>query len=142
MAAPHGRIVLSQGSLFGESSLKPTDRYFLAIFPPQDVAERIAALGNKLKRDLGLTGRVQAVERLHITTHHLGEYVGKRPDIVTKASDAARALKLAPFDVTFDYAASFGGRPRNNPFVMRGTEGVAGVEAFQRAMGEELKKTG
>jgi 2'-5' RNA ligase len=133
---------LSQGSLFGEPSSKPTDRYFLAIFPPAEIGDQLAALGTKLRGDLGLKGRVQATSRLHITTHHLGDYTEERPDIVARASEAAARLSVKPFDVTFTSAASFSGRPGNKPFVLRGTDGVKEVEAFQAALNEELKKSG
>lgn len=121
---------------------QPTDRLFFAIFPGATAAARIAQLAQHLRGEHGLKGRPLATERFHITLHHLGDYVGLPQSVVAAAGDAAAAVVMSPFEVAFDRAGSFSGRPRNRPFVLRAGDGVAALRAFQQTLGEAMKKTG
>ncbi len=133
----------AQSSLPGFDAAPPaTDRLFFAIFPDADAAERIARLAQQLRDEHDLTGRPLALDRFHVTLHHLGDYVGLRPDVVAMAGAAAAAVSMPPFDVVFDCAASFSSTPRNRPFVLRGGEGLAALTAFQQALGMAMKRTG
>ncbi len=49
---------------------------------------------------------------------------------------------MPAFEVAFDGAESFFGRPRNRPFVLRDGDGVAALEAFQQALGGAMKNAG
>lgn len=120
----------------------PTDRLFFAIFPDMDAAERIAQLAWHLRNEHGLKGKPFATERFHVTLHHLGDYVGLPHGDVGRAVDAAAAVVMPPFEVTFDRTASFLGRPRNRPFVLRGGDGLAALMAFQQVLSTQLKKIG
>ena len=133
----------AQSSLPGfDAAPTATDRLFFAIFPDADSAERIARLAQKLRGEHDLKGRPLALDRFHVTLHHLGDYVGVRPDIVDMAGTAAAAVSMPPFDLVFDCAASFSSTPRNRPFVLRGGDGLATLMAFQQALGMTMKKTG
>ncbi|MDR3451342.1 MAG: RNA 2',3'-cyclic phosphodiesterase [Rhodoferax sp.] len=125
-----------------DAAPRPTDRLFFAIFPDADAAARIAQLAQHLRDEQGLKGRPLAPERFHITLHHLGDYVGLPQGIVAAASDAAATVAMPPFEVAFDRAESFFGRPRNRPFVLRAGDGVAALRVFQQTLGEAMKKTG
>lgn len=125
-----------------EAAPQPTDRLFFAIFPDGDAAARIAKLAQRLCIEHGLKGRSLATERFHVTLHHLGDYVGLPQDLVATAGEAARAVMMPPFEIAFDRAVSFLGRPYRRPFVLCGGEGVAALTAFQRALGTALKKAG
>ncbi len=116
----------------------PTDRLMFLLYPDPATAERIAAEARRLKEALGLRGQPLLTDRFHITLHHLGDYVGLPNDIVAKGKDAGAALKAAPFEVAFDQAVSFANRPGNNPFTLQGGEGVQGLIAFQKALGEAM----
>jgi 2'-5' RNA ligase len=118
-----------------------TDRLFFAIFPDPATATRIAQATTATLRSPQLSGRPLAPERFHITLHHLGDHAGVRRDIVAMASEAAEAITTAPFEVTFDRAASFhnGG---NNPFVLQGGEGLEALKAFQRDLGLAMARAG
>ncbi|MGC1174635.1 2'-5' RNA ligase family protein [Polaromonas sp.] len=118
-----------------------TDRLFFAIFPDAGAAAQIARLAQQLREEHGLRGKPLKTERLHVTLHHLGDYAGLPQDLVEVACAAAASLAAAPFDVTFDRAASFSTAPRNRPFVLRGGDGVASLIAFQQTLGDALKKT-
>ncbi len=132
-----------QTSLPGfEDDAKPTDRLFFALFPDADAAERIAQCARQLRTDHNLRGTPLQTGRFHITLHHLGDYAGLRQGVIDMAGKAAAAVKASPLTVTFDRAVSFSSSPRNRPFVLRGDAGLAGLMAFQQALGLEMTKAG
>lgn len=132
-----------QLSLTGfDAAPRPTDRLFFAIFPDIAAAARIAQLAQRLRSEHELKGRPLAMERFHVTLHHLGDHAGLPQDVVAAAGEAASAVAMPSFEVVFDRAMSFSGRPRNRPFVLRGGEGVAALAAFQQALGLAMKKAG
>lgn len=127
-----------QDEMFGTASTHPTDRFFFALFPDADTAARMRAQAERLKAEHGLRGALIDTGRLHLTLHHLGDFVAFRDDIVRRASQAAASLRCAPFPLSFDRVASFSGRPGNRPLVLRGDEGLQAVIDFQRQLGEAL----
>jgi RNA 2',3'-cyclic 3'-phosphodiesterase len=130
--------------LFGAiPPLKPTDRLFFALFPSDEAIPQIVKTSHQLRDQHGLTGKSLSNDRLHVTLHHVGDYAGGLPHGLVEAAQKAAevvAAKIAmpAFDVTFDRAMSFAGRPRNRPFVLRGNErqdgGLAALMAFQKTM--------
>jgi 2'-5' RNA ligase len=127
---------------FAGMSGEPTDRLFLATFPPEAAVRDIAALQARLKAELKLRGKPLLADRLHITLCHLGDYAGLNRDVAASAERAMAGKSFAPFDVTFDRVASFANRARNKPFVLQGGEGVAATVAFQKQLHEGLKANG
>lgn len=125
-----------------EATPRVTDRLFFAIMPDADAAARIARLAQQMRVEHRLSGKPVAPERFHITLHHLGDYAGLPPNIVTAASEAAATVAMPAFDVALDRVASFSGRPRNRPFVLLGGDGVAALKAFQQALGTAMQKAG
>jgi 2'-5' RNA ligase len=132
--------VTDQLNFFGEAT--PTDRLFFGVFPPEDVAEGLDVLARDLREKNGLKGKAHAKGRFHVTLHHLGDWAGLPKDVLNGARQAAAAVRFAPFEVTFDRAASFEGRPKNRPFVLQGGEGVAAIKAMRQALSTELAKAG
>jgi len=120
----------------------PTDRLFYAIFPDANTAAQIAQLAQRLRVEHALSGKPLATERFHITLHHLGDYVGLPQDVVTAATRAGEMVTTSSFDVAFDRAMSFSGRPDKRPFVLRGGEGLASLIAFQNTLGQAMQKVG
>lgn len=116
----------------------PTDRLMFLLYPDPGAAEEIAQEARRLREALGLRGQPLLTDRFHVTLHHLGDYVGLPGDMVAKGKVAGGALAHAPFEVSFDRAASFANRPGNNPFTLQGGEGVQPLIAFQRALGEKM----
>ena len=116
----------------------PTDRLMFLIYPDAATAERIAGEAVRLKTALGLGGGVLQAERLHITLHHLGDYVGLPRDIVGKGGFAGDAVTAAPFEVVFDRAVSFANRPGNNPFTLQGGAELQSLIGFQKTLGEKM----
>ena len=132
-----------QLSLAGfEAARKPTDRLFFAIYPSADAATRIAQLAERLRGAHGLKGRPLPTERFHVTLHHLGDYPGLPQDVVAAADAAASGLAAPPFEVVFNRAGSFSGKPGNRPLVLRGGDGVIALAAFQQALGAAMKNAG
>lgn len=116
----------------------PTDRLMFLLYPDAPTAARIADEAGRLKERLGLRGALLQTERLHVTLHHLGDYVGLPQDIVAKGALAGDALCASPFEVIFDRTLSFANRPGNNPFTLQGGQGLAALIAFQKALGEKM----
>jgi 2'-5' RNA ligase len=121
----------------GSVGAKPTDSLFFAVYPDPVTAARIAGLAQRLRDELGLTGRPFPVSRLHVTLHHLGKHAGLPEALVGAASAAAATLRRAPFEVVFDRVASFP-RKAHLPFVLRGGSGAPGLAMLQQALGAAL----
>jgi 2'-5' RNA ligase len=116
---------------------QPTDRLFFALFPSDEAISQIVKTSQQLRDEHGLTGKSLSNDRLHVTLHHVGDYAGGLPNgLVEAAQDVASKIVMPAFEVTFDRAMSFAGRPRNRPFVLRGNErqdgGLAVLMAFQK----------
>lgn len=132
----------AQISLDGfEAPASLTDRLFFALFPEANAADQIARVASGLRSQHGLKAQPLQTERFHVTLHHLGDYAGLRADIVSAAEEAASRVEAPPFDVTFDRAMTFAGRPNKRPFVLRGDEGLLSLCALQQQLGAALKKT-
>lgn len=126
---------------FVDSGL-PTDSLFFAIYPDAAAAAQIAAIGAGLRDAHRLRGRLFEPERLHLTLFHLGSYAGLPPDVIAAAKNAAAEVRSAPFDLMFDAAESFRGRPRNRPFVLRSGEALTALMDFQHRLGNALCRHG
>lgn len=122
--------------------MRATDRLFFAIFPPASTTAQVYALQQDLRIRHGLWGRALAMDRLHVTLCHLGDYVGCPDAVVARAREAAAQVKTPAIDITFDRALSFAGRERNRPFVLRSSEGAPEVQAFQRELGSAMSLSG
>ncbi|MCO5398832.1 RNA 2',3'-cyclic phosphodiesterase [Ralstonia soli] len=121
----------------------PAHRVFLAIKPDADTAARIAQRVEQLRPVVGFKGKALRPERLHVTLHHLGDFVQPPPeDLIARTRQAAAGLALPPFDVAFDQVVSFHGRRDHRPFVLLGGEGVAELMTFQAVLGEALQHAG
>lgn len=125
-----------------DAPARPADGLFLAVFPDAGVAERIVALARCLRDTHALRGRVLAPGRLHVSLHYLGGYAGLPQGVATAAIEALADLVMPPFDVLFDRAASFRGRPGNHPYVPQGGDGVAGLLALHGQLGMALQRVG
>jgi 2'-5' RNA ligase len=131
-----------QASLFGEPEAHPTDRLLLALYPDAKAAARMVDMAQRLKAAHGLTGKLIATERLHVTLIHIGDFFGLPKGVVTAAGEAAGKISIPPFEIAFDRAASFSGQPGNQPFVLRMGQGRDGLMAFQRGLCVEMIKAG
>lgn len=132
-----------QFSLDGfDAPAEPTDRLFFALLPDQAATDRVAALTQQLRDDHGLAAKPIPAERLHVTLHHLGDYLGLPGHIVAAASNAAEGLALPSFTLAFDHVATFSGKPGRLPLVLRGGDGLDAVTHFQASLDLALRKAG
>lgn len=116
------------------------DGLFFALFPDEDAAARLARTAQQLCIRHRLDARAFAPDQFHVSLLGLGAYAGLPPALVGGAFDAAAAIGAAPFDVTFDRAVSFLGRPR--PLVLCSEDDIPELIAFQRALGHAVEKCG
>jgi 2'-5' RNA ligase len=112
---------------------------FLAVCPDAEAAACIYRAANILKRANELGGALVRRERLHVTLFFLGEPCER---IVRMAHDAGSAMRMPPFEVSFDRTASFRGQPGNHPFVLRGDGGLRGLMSFRQKLGASLTRNG
>lgn len=132
-----------QPSLDGfDAPAAPTDRLFFALYPAPEVAARTDALRRALQARHGLSGKPVHEERLHVTLSHLGDFAGLPTRLVDDAVKAAQALVQPGFDIAFDRASSFRGRPGSLPMILLGGQGVDAVKAFQARLDLALRTAG
>lgn len=124
-----------------DAPVEPTDRLFFALFPPPDVAQRIAA--DWQQRALGLRGRVVEADRLHVTLMHLGDHPGLPPGLEADARRAASALAdQRVFEVCFDQIENFSQGPARQLQVLSTSDGAGALRAFQAALVMALQRAG
>ncbi|MFC0126714.1 2'-5' RNA ligase family protein [Ralstonia solanacearum] len=120
----------------------PAHRLFLAVKPDADAAGRIAQRVELLRSEVGFKAKPLRMERLHITLHHLGDFVELPDTLVAHACEAVASVALPPFEVTFDQVVSLHGRRDHWPFVLTGGAGLHALIDFQHALGGALERAG
>lgn len=135
---------VSQTSFGGFAAQPQTDRLFFAVYPDAQAAQRIIELANSVRTAHGMRGNPLRADRVHVTLHHLGDHAGLPESLVAAASEVASKMVMPLFDVAFDCVASFPGRARKRPCVLRSGEGQANAPllAFQAELGERLRAAG
>ena len=126
----------------GMSAPRLTDGLFFALFPDAAAAARIGGLTRRLRDAHALSAAPHAADRLHVSLHGIGEYPAFPKEIAAGAIAAAASVALPPFEIAFDRALSFSGKPGRLPLVLRSHDGFAGVMALQQALGAALAKAG
>ncbi|GAB2873572.1 2'-5' RNA ligase family protein [Paraburkholderia jirisanensis] len=117
----------------------PTDGLFFAIFPDVQTASHIGETAQRICGKHGIAVAPLALERYHVTLHHLGNYAGGLPQaLVARAIRAAATIDARQFAVAFDRAENFRGRP----LVLRADEGVLALMAFRHSLGAALERVG
>lgn len=126
----------------GVDGERSVDRLFLALSPPADTAAWVFCIGEQLRRDLGLHGKLIAPPRLHVSLHALGHSVCGPRDLVAAANEAASSIQMPQFDVVFDRVMSFDCKRRDQPFVLRASHDLAALVDFHRALGAAMMRVG
>ena len=121
----------AQSCCFGFTA-PPTDGLFFALFPDSHAAERLATLAAQQCIRHRLTGRPLAAARFHVSLLGFGVHARLPGALVAAAKTAAAGVTSPPFEVTFDRAMSFMGRPRPRVVCSRSTALIA----FQRAVAQ------
>ena len=132
-----------QLSLMGfDATPRPTDGVFFAVRPDLEDSRCIVQCAWHLRDELGLKAEPFAMERLHVSLFHLGDYADPPRSIVTAACEAGATVAMPPFDVAFNRAMSFSGRPGSLPFVLCGDDGVAGLMMLHQRLGTAMRNAG
>jgi RNA 2',3'-cyclic 3'-phosphodiesterase len=118
------------------------NRLFLAIVPDPDTAARIYQRAEIIRRARKLEGNPIRPEHLHATLFFLGEWDALPGHIVARAVEAAAAIKMPPFRVSFDRTGSFSGGSNIHPFVLVGDTGVERLKKFRQMLGVSMMRNG
>jgi 2'-5' RNA ligase len=122
-------------SQFGRHARPATDRLFWAALPDSETAAKVADFARRRRRELGLTGRPLDARHLHVTLCHVADALGPPPsELVEIVSRRAANVVMPPFRVVFDRVMSF----RNGALVLRGGDGVIGLEILQQRLSDVL----
>jgi 2'-5' RNA ligase len=127
----------AEASCFGFTAPR-TDGLFFALFPDARTAGQLETVAAQQCIRHRLTGRPLAADRFHVSLIGFGGHAGLPRDVVAAAMQAAATIALPPFDVTFECAVSFLGRPR--PRVLCGDN--PDLIAFRRALGRAVERAG
>jgi 2'-5' RNA ligase len=87
---------------------------FFALLPEPEVADRIEALGARLRTRYGLSGRLIPARRLHVAALPIADYAALLEYDVSAAMEAAQSVAAKPFDIGFNRLRSLeedGGQP-------------------------------
>ncbi|MHB8267566.1 2'-5' RNA ligase family protein [Bradyrhizobium sp.] len=118
------------------------DRLFLAVVPDSDTAARIYQRAGVIRRARKIEGALIRPEHLHATLFFLGERGALPEQIITRVVHAAAAVKMPPFEVSFDRTMSFSEGSYNHPFVLVGDPGVERLKKFRQMLGVSIMRNG
>jgi len=119
-----------------------SENLFFAVFPDAETAKAIVAASAALRERHGLSGKISAVQRLHVTIAFLGGYPSLPESLVTFVSTAARKVRHPAFAVSLDQAISFNARPGQQPLVLVGDEDEQGLRSLRRSLSNAFVETG
>ncbi len=77
------------------------ERLFFCLFPDPATAARVVRFREGFTSERRLAGSRLEAERLHVSLHHVGDYVRLKSKHVYAAQLAGRAVAMPPFDVEF-----------------------------------------
>lgn len=117
---------------------------FFAHFPESDAAVRAYSVAQGLCRKYGLLRQPLAADRLHVSLAGFGEFPRVPPKLVRLLSDAASAVAVNAFDVSFDRVMTFGNRSdgRKRPTVLLCRDGSAELIDLQKCLNAALAGVG
>ncbi len=97
-------VDLSQQPSFGGIfDSQPRHRLFFGIWPNANAAENLTRLIARLRHDRIRLGRPVDINRLHLTLHHLGDFVDQiPPSLLPTVRAAAATVRIQPFEIVFD----------------------------------------
>ncbi|MFI0846457.1 2'-5' RNA ligase family protein [Mesorhizobium sp. IMUNJ 23232] len=127
----------------GRPRPKYPERLFIGVFPGHETARAIDQFSRKFSRELGLTGSLLKVLRLHTSIAHVSDRKHLRSADAFAAELAANAVDIPPFELTFSRMGSFRGvpkrgRPLLHPLVLVADEGP--VQKLYDVLGTNLRK--
>jgi 2'-5' RNA ligase len=117
-------------------------RLFLGAVPDADARAKIDRLSRILKRSHRFDGASIKPECLHVSLLGLGRLGLGSPseDLVRTGHEAAAAVRMARFDVTFDRTVSFRGKSGQLPFVLIAGDGWSALQSLRQQLVEALRR--
>lgn len=135
-------LMSGQASFEGfDPPARPRDRLFFAFMPDHEAALRTQTTADHLRGAHQLKGKPLGVDRFHVSLFHVGDYAGLPEPVVAQASRVADGITAAPFEMAFDRAVTFSGKPGHLPFVLLGRE-PAPLMAFHAALERQMRQAG
>jgi 2'-5' RNA ligase len=120
---------------FGQHARSATDRLFWAALPDPETASKVADFAGRQRLESGLTGRSVDAGHLHVTLYHIADVAGPPPSgLIEIMTQRAANVVMPPFRVVFDRVMSF----RNGALVLRGDDGLIGLEILQQRLSDVL----
>jgi 2'-5' RNA ligase len=118
------------------------ERLFFCLFPDPATAARVVRFREGFTSERRLAGSRLEAERLHVSLHHVGDYVRLKSKHVYAAQLAGRAVAMPPFDVEFRMAKSFEAAPgrTGRPLVLMGEGG--GLFQLRKTLGDAMGARG
>jgi len=125
---------------------KPRGKFglYLLVFPDAQAAVRIETLAHHCRSEYCLQGEPRPRSILHVSLLNLGLYDDlKSPKFAAlEASDAAEQVRATPFTVAFNYVQSFSHPDGRYPLVLRGDDGIVGLEKLYQCLGTCMRMVG
>jgi 2'-5' RNA ligase len=125
-----------------EATLPADDGVFFAIFPDLAAAMDIERLAEDQRSKHGVKRKSLKKDRFHASLHGFGAFDGLPQNIVAAAQEAAANVDVPPFQVAFNYVASFSRGRHLRPLVLRGDDGLVGLMRLHETLRVALVKAG
>lgn len=127
----------------GAPSLHQHINLFFALMPDAAATAQASLIASRHLADRRMIGRPLAPHRFHVTLFSVGGFLGKVPDeIMTATQAAAASVRAEPFEVSLDRATSFHRSRGKRPYVLLGGDGVADIMPFYRDLGGAMHRAG
>ena len=104
---------------------------FFAIMPDAEAAARIGALGRDITQRYGLSGRLHAPDRLHVSLLGFQLDAHGRDELIALAKQIGAGATASCFDVTLTRALSFGRAPLRPLVLCCSEESAASLATLQ-----------
>ena len=118
--------------------IRQLENLFFCLRLPSSTAARADDLARKFSREYGLCGPLRGAQLYHASLHGLGMFDTVPKALAALAAEAARTVRMPPFDVQFDRIMSFANKDKN-PLVLLGGGDLSGLREFHARLGDALR---
>ena len=109
-------------------------KLYFALQPPAAAAEQALVVLRSLQPAEGFAGRAMPPARLHVSLNWVGGFQRPPTGIVGKAREVGAAVKVRPFDISFNRIGTWRSGEPPWPLVLWGDEGVIAVQTLYGAL--------
>lgn len=121
------------------SGARPWNSCFFAVLPPPDIARSVDALGHRLRRSMGLRGKLIGPDRYHITLCGTGAFGEVPREIIDLLKQIGESVQEPIFDVFFDQTASFGSSYGRRSLVLTASDTLPALVALQTRLYDTMQ---